>query len=97
MKKRIIVITSWIGDGMSKKTAYLPKVLIDFSGIGPVSCSDFVGMPTDKLKPSPNINLVEISGDISVIDALCEAIESHQDYGPSAILLEQEVANVTTI
>lgn len=91
MTKRIIVITSWSGDGMSKETAYSPKVLTDFAGIGPVSCRDFVGVPADKLRPDPNINLVEISGDAAVIDTLCDALDTHTAYGPSAILLEEEV------
>lgn len=97
MTKRIIVITSWSGDGISKETAYSPKVLTDFAGIGPISCVDFIGMPADKLKPDPDINLVEISGDAAVIDTLCVAIDAHVDYGPSAILLEEEVIDVAPV
>jgi len=72
MKITAEVVTPWIGDGLTKQTAFRPK-LTDFYN---AKMSDTTSQPNGELPPKPNIYVIWIEAEDTIVDA----IETDSDY-----------------
>jgi hypothetical protein len=68
---KALVVTYWVGDGLTRATGFRPKVLVDFPNISQV---DVTGQPFVNLTPDPNAYVVMIEAAESVVDQI-EALE----------------------
>jgi hypothetical protein len=67
------VLSEWTGDGLTRATAFRPKITVDYPQSQVVyQCEDVTGQPAPNLTPEPNLVVVAITCDaalLAVIDA----------------------------
>lgn len=68
------VLTGWAGDGLTTATAYKPIITNDYTIR---KYTDVTGQDSANLPPDPNLYIIEVEADESVITAI-EADNNYQ-------------------